>query len=139
MTLASVPGLRTLVFATAMAQFLLPFMLAGVNTILPAIGRSLGASAMELGVFGAVYSLSLAVFHLLMGRISDITGKRRIMLSGVALFTLSAGLMPLMSTPLAFSVMRFIQAVGTAMMNTSSLSMRAIYSPLARSKPSFAV
>jgi len=128
-TIASVQGLRPLVFGTAMAQFLLPFMVAGVNPITPAIGADLNASAMELGIFGAVYALSLSIFHLLMGRISDIVGKRRIFLLGVAIFTITTGFLPMMPTPAMFSALRFIQAIGAAMMNTSSLSMLMILSP----------
>ena len=59
--LSSTPELRSIVIAAGVAQFLLPFMVAGLTPMLPAIGTDLSAGAMELGLVGAVYSLSLAM------------------------------------------------------------------------------
>ena len=128
--LSSVPGLRSLLFSTGMAQFLMPFMMAGLNPMLPAVGHDLQASAMELGLIGAVYALSLAVFHLLAGRIGDIIGRRRLFLTGLTIFLTSAAALPLMPSAEPFLVMRFVQAMGTAMMNTSALAMLMAFTPV---------
>ena len=61
---ADATSLKSIMFAVAAGQFFLPFMMGGVMTILPAIGADLGASAMELGLIGGVYTLSLSIFHL---------------------------------------------------------------------------
>lgn len=55
---------RWLLLAVCAAQFFMPFMVAGVNAVLPPLGESLGASARELSLLGAVYTLGLVVFQL---------------------------------------------------------------------------
>jgi len=105
-------------------------MVAGINPMLPAIGRDLNASAMQLGLIGAVYALSLAVFHLLAGRMGDILGRRRLFLTGLTIFLCSAAILPLFSSPEPFLVVRFVQATGTAMMNTSALAMLMAFTPI---------
>ena len=45
---------RWLLLAVCAAQFFMPFMVAGVNAVLPPLGESLGASARELSLLGAV-------------------------------------------------------------------------------------
>ena len=69
---------RWLLLAVCAAQFFMPFMVAGVNAVLPPLGESLGASARELSLLGAVYTLGLVVFQLAGGTLGDIYGRRRI-------------------------------------------------------------
>lgn len=121
--------LRSVMLAVATAQFLLPFMMSGMGPLLPSIGRDLDGSAMELGLVGVVYALSLSIFHLLSGRIGDILGRRRIFLTGLTIFLVMAGITPFSPTMPAFLVCRFLQAVGTAMMNTSALSILVACAP----------
>ncbi|WP_462263793.1 MFS transporter, partial [Desulfovibrio piger] len=71
---------RWLLLAVCAAQFFMPFMVAGVNAVLPPLGESLGASARELSLLGAVYTLGLVVFQLAGGTLGDIYGRRRVFL-----------------------------------------------------------
>ena len=71
---------RSLLVAMCAAQFFMPFMMAGVNAVLPPLGESLGASARELSLVGAVYSLGLVIFQLAGGTLGDIFGRRRVFL-----------------------------------------------------------
>ena len=75
---------RWLLLAVCAAQFFMPFMVAGVNAVLPPLGESLGASARELSLLGAVYTLGLVVFQLAGGTLGDIYGRRRIFLFGLS-------------------------------------------------------
>ncbi|MEG1609905.1 MAG: MFS transporter [Bilophila sp.] len=122
-------SLRSIIIAVSTAQFLLPFMMSGVSPLLPAIGADLHASAMELGLVGAVYSLSLSIFHLIAGRIGDMKGRRKLFLIGLAIFIIMSVVTPLSPTMTLFLVCRFVQAVGTAMMNTSALAILIASSP----------
>ena len=128
-TLASAPGLRAIVIAAGVAQFLLPFMVAGLTPMLPAIGTDLSAGAMELGLVGAVYSLSLAIFHLPAGRLGDMIGRRKLFLTGLSIFLGVAALLPFSPNMAVFLCLRFVQAVGTAMMNTSVLAILVASAP----------
>lgn len=128
-SISSVPVLRSVVIAVASAQFLLPFMVAGVTPLLPAIGEDLQAGAMELGLVSAVYALSLAIFHLVMARVGDMLGRRRVFLTGLAIFMVMGLLTPFSPNMTLFLVCRFVQAMGTAMMNTCALSILIACAP----------
>lgn len=123
------PVLRSVVIAVAAAQFLLPFMMAGLTPLLPAIGKDLNAGAMELGLVGAVYALSLAIFHLVSARVGDMIGRRKLFLTGLGIFLVVAVAIPFSPNMPVFLVFRFIQATGTAMMNTCALSILIACAP----------
>ncbi len=125
----SAPGLRSALLAACVAQFLLPFMVGGLTPLLPALGKDLNASAMQLGFVGAVYALSLAIFHLLAGRIGDIVGRRRLFLFGIGLFVAMSTALPFSPSITVFLTLRFMQAVGTACMNTSILAILVACAP----------
>jgi len=128
-TKASEKSLRILVIAVGTAQFLLPFMVTAMAALLPAIGKSLDASAIELSFVLASYTLALSIMHLVAGRIGDMLGRKRIFLFGLALFTIVTALAPLSPSIEVFLVLRFIQALGAAMMNTSALAILAASAP----------
>ncbi len=122
-------SLRTIIIAVGAAQFMLPFMLAGVGPLLPAIGRDLHASAMQLSLINAAYTLSLAIFHLVAGRVGDMVGRKRLFLGGLSLFVIMSALLPFVTNIWLFLVARFVQAMGTAIMNTCALSILVSCSP----------
>ncbi|MDF1556506.1 MAG: hypothetical protein P1P84_25840, partial [Deferrisomatales bacterium] len=58
-------------FAVSTAHFLMPFMMSAVGVALPAVGRDLKASALQLGLVETAYVLSASIFLLAMGRMGD--------------------------------------------------------------------
>lgn len=126
---ASASSLKHIILAVATAQFLLPFMVAGAGPLLPSIGRDLSASAMELSLINALYTLSLAIVYLVAGRVGDILGRKRVFLTGLTVFICMCVLLPLAPNIELFLLMRFVQATGTAMMNTSALAILASSAP----------
>lgn len=122
-------SLRTVILAVGAAQFMIPFMLAGVGPLLPAIGQDLHASAMQLSLINAAYTLSLAIFHLVAGRVGDMVGRRRLFLSGLSLFVAMSALLPFATNIWVFLAGRFVQAMGTAVMNTCALAILVSCSP----------
>ncbi len=121
--------LRNVIIAVATAQFIMPFMIVGVGTLLPIIGKDLGASAMELGLVNAVYGLSLSIFHLISGRIGDIIGRRKLFLIGLSIFMVMTAVSPFAPNMVVFLVFRFVHAMGTGMMNTCALAMLTALAP----------
>ena len=121
--------LRSVIIAVAAAQFMLPFMMAGVGTLLPIIGTELHASAMELGLVNGVYGLSLTIFHLVSGRMGDMLGRRRLFLGGLTIFMVMTVVTPFVTDITLFLVCRFIHAMGTAMMNTCALAILTALAP----------
>lgn len=120
---------RRLLVAVCTALFFMPFMMAGVNAVLPPLGEALGASARHLGLVGAFYSLGLAVFQLAAGSMGDIFGRRRIFLWGMAIFAVCGALLGFADSMPLFLALRFVQGVGGAMFNASGLALLASAAP----------
>ena len=117
------------------AHFLMPFMMSAVGVALPAIGRDLGASAIQLGLVETTYVLSASIFLLTMGRMGDIHGRRRIFQWGIAVFTLGGGLLSQAWSIESVIALRFLQGMGGSMvMATSMAILVSVFPPAQRGK-----
>lgn len=88
-----------------------------INVGLTAIGESLGADSGGLQWVISGYALSFALLLVPAGRLGDATGRRRILLVGVAVFTLgslAAGLAPSIIT---LNLARILQGLGSGLLN----------------------
>ena len=101
-------GHGSLLLAVCASLFCMPFMMAGVNAVLPPLGLSLHASARELGLMGAFYAMGLAVFQLAGGSLGDIWGYRRVFLWGVGIFAATGALLGFVNSVPAFLALRFV-------------------------------
>ena len=121
--------------ATAVASFLVPFMMSAVGIILPAIQTALSATAVELSWVAGGYMLALSVILLPIGRLADIWGRRRTFVWGTAWFTVSTLLVSLAWSIEALLVLRVLQGVGAAMINSTGIAIvTAIYPPKERGR-----
>src|SRR5436305_4078852 len=106
----------------AVAFFMTTIDLTIVNTSLPTIGRELQFAETSLLWVVTAYGLAYGGFLLLGGRAADLLGRRRILMAGLALFTvasLGAGL----AWDEAFLIaMRALQGLGAAMLIPAALS-----------------
>src|SRR5258708_31466763 len=96
-----------------------------VNVALPAIQRSLHSSFRDLQWVVNAYSLTLAAFLLTAVALSDLLGRRRVFVTGLAVFTVSSAACGLASSPLALNLARAVQGTGGAMMFATSLALIA--------------
>ena len=121
--------------ATAVASFLVPFMMSAVGITLPAIQTALSATAVELSWVAGGYMLALSVILLPIGRLADIWGRRRTFVWGTAWFTVSTLLVSLAWSIEALLVLRVLQGVGAAMINSTGIAIvTAIYPPKERGR-----
>jgi EmrB/QacA subfamily drug resistance transporter len=121
--------------AVSVAQFLMPFMMSAVGVALPAMGREMGASALQLGLVETTYVTSAAVFLLSMGRLGDIHGRRRVFQWGLAVFTVVGGLLSQATSIEAVIGLRFLQGMGGAMVSATGIAMVvAVFPPTERGK-----
>lgn len=120
---------RWLLLAVCAAQFFIPFMVAGVSAVLPPLGESLGASARELSLLGAVYTLGLVVFQLAGGTLGDIYGRRRVFLFGLSLFSVLALVLGFMQNIDLFITLRLFQGMGAALLSSASLALLVSAAP----------
>ncbi|MGE4552262.1 MAG: MFS transporter [Desulfovibrionaceae bacterium] len=116
---------RLVLLTVCIAQFMAPFMLTAIGVSLPALGRELGANAVQLGLIEQLYVVSLAMGMLPFGRLGDLVGQKRVFLPGLALFTVMTTSLGLTQSVHMIMVQRFIQGIGACMMLSGSLALVA--------------
>ena len=72
------------------AQILVVLDISVVNTALPSIGASLGLAGRELQALVTAYLVMSGGALLLGGRIADLLDRRRVFLTGLAVFTVAS-------------------------------------------------
>jgi EmrB/QacA subfamily drug resistance transporter len=111
--------------AVCLATFMLLIDVTIVNVALPAIERDLDASFSDLQWVIDAYALTLAAALLTGGSIGDLTGRRKVFVVGVGVFTFASLLCGLAHTPLLLNLARGVQGVGGALMFATSLALLA--------------
>lgn len=115
-------GLALAVLATAQCMVILDATI--VNVALPAIQKALGfTTASQLQWVVTAYALVFGGFLLLGGRLADLFGRRRIFLTGVALFAAASFVGGFSQSPAQLIVFRAIQGLGGALLAPSALSL----------------
>jgi EmrB/QacA subfamily drug resistance transporter len=115
------PGL--LLAVICVAQFMVILDVAVVNVALPSIRESLGFSTAGLPWVVNAYTLTFAGFLMLGGRASDLLGRRRVLLAGIALFTLASLACALSGSPATLIAARAVQGIGGAVISPASLAI----------------
>ena len=113
----------TILVLLAVAQFMVILDVTVVNVALPSIGSALGFAEADLQWVITAYVLFTGGLLLLGGRATDLFGRRRIFLIGLAVFTaasLASGLAP---SPEALIASRAAQGLGAAMLTPGALSI----------------
>ena len=87
-----------------------------VNTLLPLLGRSLGASVADVEWVVTVYLLVVSGLLLVAGRLGDLRGHKEIFLAGYAGFTISSGLCGLAPSLVWLVAARALQAVSASLL-----------------------
>jgi EmrB/QacA subfamily drug resistance transporter len=118
---------KTLILALACAaQFMVVMDIAIVNVALPSIQRDLGVSQSTLQWVVITYGLLLGGFLLFGGRLADLLGRRRILLTGLTVFSgasFLAGVSPSIGILIAA---RGFQGFGAALVTPAALSILAV-------------
>ena len=107
------------------AQFMVILDVTVVNVALPTIGQELDLADDGLPWLIAAYTLPFAALLLLGGRLADFVGRRVVLLSGLAIFTLSSLGSGLAGDATALIAARVGQGVGAAMLSPAALSVVA--------------
>ena len=113
---------RVLSLACA-CQFMVILDAAIVNVALPSIDRDLGFSATGLAWVVNGYLLTFAGFMLLGGRAADVLGHRRMLVSGLLLFSASSLVGGLATAPDYLVAARVTQGMGAAAMAPATLAV----------------
>jgi len=105
------------------AQFVLQLDFSIVNVALPTVKRELHFAPADLQWIVTGYALTFGSLLLFGGRVGDLFGRRRVLLTGLAAFgvaSLAAGLSP---TSLALVVSRFLQGASAAFVAPQALAI----------------
>jgi MFS family permease len=109
-------------FLVCAAQFVLQLDFSIVNVALATIQREFGVAPADLQWVVTGYALPFGALLLLGGRLGDMAGHRRLLVSGLALFgltSLGAGLAPSAGALIAF---RFLQGASAALVAPMALA-----------------
>ena len=94
-----------------------------VNVALPVIQRDLRIAQANLTWVINAYLITFGSFLLLAGRLGDLVGRKRVFLSGVALFTLASALCGLAQDQNLLIAARFVQGLGGAVSSSVIIAM----------------
>src|ERR1700760_3372131 len=84
------PRLTATLLLACLAQFMVILDVSVVNVALPAIRHGLGFSEADLQWVVNAYTVTFAGFLLLGGRAADLLGRRRVFVTGLAMFALAS-------------------------------------------------
>ncbi|WP_066068002.1 MFS transporter [Frankia sp. EI5c] len=121
------PGRRVPAWAVlavcCVAQFMVVLDVTIVNVALPSMQTELGLSASGLQWVVNSYTLAFAGLLLFGGRAADLFGRRRVFITGLALFTLASLAGGLATNDITLIAARAVQGLGGAVLAPATLSI----------------
>ncbi|MFG2590618.1 MFS transporter [Streptomyces sp. NPDC048438] len=114
---------RLVLFVLCAAQFMVALDFSVLNVALPVLGEDLGLSRSGLQWAVTAFALPSGGFLLLFGRIADLYGRRRLFLTGLAVFGASSLLATLAWDPASFLAGRALQGLGAAVIVPTGMSL----------------
>jgi EmrB/QacA subfamily drug resistance transporter len=111
---------------SCLAQFMVVLDIAIVNVALPSIQKDLGIGQSTLQWIVIAYGLMLGGFLLLGGRMADLLGRRRMLLTGLILFTAASLLAGVAGSAELLIGARALQGFGAALIPPAALSILAV-------------
>jgi EmrB/QacA subfamily drug resistance transporter len=106
-----------------LAQFMVVLDVSIVNVALPRMGHDLHFSVSSAQWVVNAYVLTFAGFLLLGGRAADIFGRRRVYLTGIAIFTLASIGAGFAHTGAQMVAIRAVQGIGGAILSPATLTI----------------
>jgi predicted MFS family arabinose efflux permease len=100
-----------------------------VAPLLPLIAEDLNTMPGHAGIIVTTYSLAAAAFALIVGPLSDRIGRKRVLLAGLALFTVTSFLTYHVYTFSSLVIVRALTGLAAGTLSTSALSFAADYYP----------
>ncbi|MEU5052655.1 MFS transporter [Streptomyces sp. NPDC021096] len=105
------------------AQFIVALDFSILNVALPALGDDLGMGQADLQWAVTAFALPSGGFLLFFGRLADLYGRRKLFLTGLALFTVASVLATLAWDPASFLAGRALQGLGAAVIVPTGMSL----------------
>ncbi|HSE29326.1 MAG TPA: MFS transporter [Candidatus Saccharimonadales bacterium] len=116
---------KVILFLACLAQFIVIVDLAIVNVALPTIGQQMSLTSSALQWIVVAYGLFFGGFLLMGGRLGDVLGRRKVLLSGLTLFTAASLVAGFADSALVLIAARAVQGLGAALIAPSALGILA--------------
>jgi len=114
---------RAVLLIAALSPFLTTFMGSSINIALPSIGRQFQMNAVLLGWVATAYILASATCLLPFGRLADMYGRKRILTSGIFIFTTASLILAFAPSATVLIALRAVQGIGGAMIFTTGIAI----------------
>lgn len=114
---------KLVLFVLCAAQFMVALDFSVLNVALPVLGKDLGMSQSALQWAVTAFALPSGGFLLLFGRTGDLYGRRKLFLTGLALFGAASLLATLAWDPASFLTGRALQGLGAAAIVPTGMSL----------------
>ncbi|WP_116867000.1 MFS transporter [Pseudomonas syringae] len=111
--------------AACLTGILIPLCFTGPAVVLPSINQALGGSAVELTWVINAYILTYGSAMMAAGSLTDIYGRKRVWLIGLAIFVLSTFAIPAASSVVQIDLLRLVQGLGGAAAFAGAMSSLA--------------
>ncbi|MFD7991890.1 MFS transporter [Streptomyces mexicanus] len=114
---------KLVLFVLCAAQFMVALDFSVLNVALPELGGDLGMSPSALQWAVTAFALPSGGFLLLFGRMGDLYGRRKLFLTGLAVFGAASLLATLAWDPASFLAGRALQGLGAAAIVPTGMSL----------------
>jgi EmrB/QacA subfamily drug resistance transporter len=114
---------RLVIIAMAGGMLLITLDFFGLTVALPKIGEDLKASTSSLLWIVNAYLLAFAAPIIAVGRLADIVGRRKVVLTGIVIFVVASAVCGVADSPAMLIVARLVQGVGGGTIFATALSV----------------
>ena len=114
---------KIVLLIATLGAFIVPFMVSSINIALPSIGKEFAMNTVLLNWVVLSFTLSIAVFILPFGRLADIFSRKRLLLYGMSVFTLTSIICGISFNAGMLIAFRVLQGISSAMISVTLISI----------------
>jgi MFS family permease len=119
----SAPALKTVLFSLSLSMLLSSLGTSIANVALPTLAQAFSASFQAVQWVVLAYLLTITVAIVMVGRLGDLVGRRRLMLWGLGVFTLASFAGGASTTLWQLIAARVVQGLGAATMMALTMAL----------------